>query len=129
MSWFLAYFSYGSSYKLILKSHTLTTENTLVSVFWCTNFRLGAIAEEVGQKNNTTTLSFAQSALDKSLHTTQMTEDTDLMKHPTCSCDLCSPWQYKLPARLCPEKLSAVPLGQSSSYFMLRFNGVENEHL
>lgn len=64
--------------------------------------------------------------LDKSLHTSQMTEDTDLMKHSTCSCNLCSPWQYKLHARLCQEKFSAVPLGQSSSYFMLRFNRVEN---
>lgn len=58
---FLAYFSYRSNYKLTLKSHALTIEGTLVSVFWCTNFRLGAIAEEVGQKNNTANLSFAES--------------------------------------------------------------------
>lgn len=60
---FLAYFCYGFNYKLILKTHALTIEDTLVSVFWYTNLRLGAIAEEVGQKNNTAYLSFIQSRL------------------------------------------------------------------
>lgn len=60
VSMILAFFSYGSNYKLILKSHVLTIEDTLVSVFWCTNFRLRAIAEEVGQKNNTGYLSFVR---------------------------------------------------------------------
>lgn len=125
---FLAYFCYGFNYKLVLKSHALTIEDTLVSVFCSTNLRLGAI-EEVGRKITLPIIPSFSLASDKSLHSTQMTEDTDLMKHSTCSCDLCSPWKSKLHARHCQKKFSAVPLGQSSSYFMLRFNRVENEHL